>query len=98
MFLLCSLSCAVSILCSPKQHIHITILHIQNKDQRTDAFRYGSDLVPVSKMDMLGINAAFADSPHIEMIGYIEKSVVESSNLLMGPGKLSLVGFLCLLL
>ncbi|KAL7535550.1 hypothetical protein ACHAXR_006562, partial [Thalassiosira sp. AJA248-18] len=54
-------------------------------DKRTDAFRYGCDLIPVGKMDMLGINAAFADSPSIEMIGYIDKNVVESSNLLMGP-------------
>ena len=34
---------------------------------------------------MLGINAAFADSPSIEIIGYIDKSVIENSNLLMGP-------------
>jgi hypothetical protein len=36
-------------------------------------------------MDMLGINAAFADPGSIEMIGYIDREVVESSNLLMGP-------------
>jgi hypothetical protein len=55
------------------------------KDKRTDAFRYGSDLIPVGKMDMLGINAAFADPGSIEMIGYIDLAAVESSNLLMGP-------------
>jgi hypothetical protein len=36
-------------------------------------------------MDMLGINAAFADPGSIEMIGYIDRAAVESSNLLMGP-------------
>lgn len=54
-------------------------------DKRTDAFRYGCDLIPVGKMDMLGINAAFAGPPNIEMIGYVDRRVVESSNLLMGP-------------
>ena len=56
-----------------------------SKDKRTDAFRYGSDLIPVGKMDMLGINAAFADPGSIEMIGYLDREVVESSHLLMGP-------------
>jgi ATP-dependent DNA helicase 2 subunit 2 len=56
------------------------------KDKRTDAFRYGSDLIPVGKMDMLGINAAFVNpGGSVEMIGYIDRKVVESSNLLMGP-------------
>lgn len=66
---------------------HITqCMHcISPKDKRTDAFRYGSDLIPVGKMDMLGINAAFADPGSIEMIGYLDRKVVESSNLLMGP-------------
>jgi len=54
-------------------------------DKRTDAYRYGCDLIPVGKMDMLGINAAFASPASIEMIGYINRSDVESSNLLMGP-------------
>ena len=35
---------------------------------------------------MLGINAAFADpGGSLEMMGYIDRKVVESSNLLMGP-------------
>ena len=36
-------------------------------------------------MDLLGISAAFASSPNIEMIGYLDRKAVESSNLLMGP-------------
>lgn len=54
-------------------------------DKRTDAFRYGSDLIPVGKMDLLGISAAFTDPGSIEMMGYIDRKVVEDSNLLMGP-------------
>lgn len=54
-------------------------------DKRTDAFRYGSDLIPVGKMDLLGINAAFADPGSIEMMGFINQTVVKESNLLMGP-------------
>ena len=34
---------------------------------------------------MLGINAAFADPGSIEMIGYLDRKEVESSNLLIGP-------------
>lgn len=37
-------------------------------------------------MDMLGINAAFAGPACIEMIAYLDRKDVESSNLLMGPG------------
>ena len=54
-------------------------------DKRTDAFRYGSDLIPVGKMDLLGISAAFTDPGSIEMMGYIDRKVVEDSNLLIGP-------------
>jgi len=56
-------------------------------DKRTDAYRYGCDLIPVGKTDMLGINAAFADPESIEMIGYLDRKSVVSSNLhlLMGP-------------
>lgn len=55
------------------------------KDKRTDAYRYGSDLIPVGKMDMLGISKAFPGEPSIEIIGYLDRKDIESSNLLMGP-------------
>jgi ATP-dependent DNA helicase 2 subunit 2 len=73
----------LSLRLSPSHRLQRTNAHKQ--DKRTDAYRYGSDLIPVGKMDMLGINAAFADPGSIEMIGYIDRVAVESSNLLMGP-------------
>ncbi|KAL9188417.1 hypothetical protein ACHAXT_006795 [Thalassiosira profunda] len=54
-------------------------------DKRTDAYRYGSDLIPVGKMDLQGINAAFSGPASIETLGYLDRATVESSNLLMGP-------------
>jgi len=56
-------------------------------DLRVDAYRYGCDLIPVGKMDLAGINAAFAGDANrsIEMIGYLERDEVVSSGLLMGP-------------
>lgn len=70
----------------PAQSLNVLpIGSLSPKDKRTDAFRYGSDLIPVGKMDMLGINAAFADPGSIELIGYLDRKAVESSNLLMGP-------------
>eukprot|EP00970_Alexandrium_tamarense_P003424 scaffold536_cov193-Alexandrium_tamarense.AAC.3 len=61
-------------------------------DSRTDAYRFGSDLIPVGKMDMLGIKAAFASPRSIEMIGYISKRDVISSGLCMGPAYVVLGG------
>lgn len=56
-------------------------------DLRVDAYRYGCDLIPVGKMDLAGINAAFAGDANrsIEMIGYLDRDEVVSSGLLMGP-------------
>lgn len=56
-------------------------------DMRVDAYRYGADLVPVGKMDLAGINAAFSGDANrsIEMIGYLQRDEVVSSGLLMGP-------------
>ena len=56
-------------------------------DMRVDAYRYGCDLIPVGKMDIAGVNAAFAGGVNrsIEMIGYLDRSVVVESGLLMGP-------------
>eukprot|EP00984_Skeletonema_dohrnii_P005618 scaffold1980_cov120-Skeletonema_dohrnii-CCMP3373.AAC.7 len=56
-------------------------------DMRVDAYRYGCDLIPVGKMDLAGINAAFAGDTNrsIEMIGYLGRNDVVDSGLLMGP-------------
>ena len=56
-------------------------------DMRVDAYRYGCDLIPVGKMDLAGINAAFAGDTNrsIEMIGYLGRDDVVDSGLLMGP-------------
>ena len=56
-------------------------------DMRVDAYRYGCDLIPVGKMDLAGINAAFAGDTNrsINMIGYLERDDVVNSGLLMGP-------------
>eukprot|EP00574_Skeletonema_japonicum_P011700 CAMPEP_0201726290 /NCGR_PEP_ID=MMETSP0593-20130828/9366_1 /ASSEMBLY_ACC=CAM_ASM_000672 /TAXON_ID=267983 /ORGANISM="Skeletonema japonicum, Strain CCMP2506" /LENGTH=652 /DNA_ID=CAMNT_0048217763 /DNA_START=70 /DNA_END=2028 /DNA_ORIENTATION=- len=56
-------------------------------DMRVDAYRYGCDLIPVGKMDLAGINAAFAGDTNrsIEMIGYLDRDDVVDSGLLMGP-------------
>lgn len=56
------------------------------QESRTDAYRFGSDLIPLGKMDMAGINAAFK-SPNktIEMIGYIPSKEVIQSGLTLGP-------------
>ncbi len=56
-------------------------------DMRVDAYRYGCDLIPVGKMDLAGINAAFAGDTNrsINIIGYLERDDVINSGLLMGP-------------
>ena len=56
-------------------------------DMRVDAYRYGCDLIPVGKMDLAGINAAFAGDTNrsIEIIGYLGRDDVVDSGLLMGP-------------
>jgi len=56
-------------------------------DMRVDAYRYGCDLIPVGKMDLAGINAAFAGDTNrsIELIGYLGRDDVVDSGLLMGP-------------
>jgi hypothetical protein len=56
------------------------------QESRTDAYRFGSDLIPIGKMDMAGINAAFK-SPNktVEMIGYIPSKEVIQSGLTLGP-------------
>mmetsp|Transcript_10466 Transcript_10466/g.16214 ORF Transcript_10466/g.16214 Transcript_10466/m.16214 type:complete len:652 (-) Transcript_10466:67-2022(-) len=56
-------------------------------DMRVDAYRYGCDLIPVGKMDLAGINAAFAGDTNrsIEVIGYLGRDDVVDSGLLMGP-------------
>jgi ATP-dependent DNA helicase 2 subunit 2 len=56
-------------------------------DLRVDAYRYGCDLIPVGRMDLAGINAAFAGGANrsIEMIAYLERDDVIDSGLLMGP-------------
>mmetsp|Transcript_24092 Transcript_24092/g.47907 ORF Transcript_24092/g.47907 Transcript_24092/m.47907 type:complete len:652 (+) Transcript_24092:53-2008(+) len=56
-------------------------------DMRVDAYRYGCDLIPVGKMDLAGINAAFAGDTNrsIEVIGYLVRDDVVDSGLLMGP-------------
>eukprot|EP00985_Skeletonema_marinoi_P022927 scaffold14890_cov83-Skeletonema_marinoi.AAC.1 len=50
-------------------------------DMRVDAYRYGCDLIPVGKMDLAGINAAFAGDTNrsIEMIGYLGRDDVVDS-------------------
>jgi ATP-dependent DNA helicase 2 subunit 2 len=55
------------------------------QESRTDAYRFGSDLIPIGKMDMAGINAAFKSPKAIEMIGYIPSKDVISSGLTLGP-------------
>ncbi|KAL7492363.1 hypothetical protein ACHAWT_001528 [Skeletonema menzelii] len=56
-------------------------------DMRVEAYRYGCDLIPVGKMDLAGIDAAFAGGTNrsIELIGYLDRKDVVDSGLLMGP-------------
>ena len=51
---------------------------------RTEAYQYGCDLIPVGKMDMYGLKSAFKSPRCIEMIGYVRCHDVPTS-LLMGP-------------
>lgn len=54
--------------------------------KRTNAYRYGSDLVPVGKMDEDGLKAPFfSDKKLTEVMGYLDKNDVVNSNLLAGP-------------
>ncbi|KAL7521605.1 hypothetical protein ACHAWX_006621 [Stephanocyclus meneghinianus] len=55
------------------------------QQSRTDAYRFGSDLIPIGKMDMAGINAAFKSPKYVEMIGYIPSGEVIASGLCLGP-------------
>jgi hypothetical protein len=55
------------------------------QESRTDAYRFGSDLIPLGKMDMVGINAAFKSPKAVEMIGYIPSKDVRESGLTLGP-------------
>lgn len=55
------------------------------QESRTDAYRFGSDLIPLGKMDMAGINSAFKSPKSVEMIGYIPSKDVIQSGLTLGP-------------
>ncbi|KAL3787417.1 hypothetical protein HJC23_001814 [Cyclotella cryptica] len=55
------------------------------QESRTDAYRFGSDLIPLGKMDMAGINAAFKSPKSVEIIGYIPSREVLASGLCLGP-------------
>ena len=53
-------------------------------NKRTEAFWYGADLVPVAKMELLGVEAAFASAESIEVIGYLDRHSVLTSHFLIG--------------
>ena len=55
------------------------------QESRTDAYRFGSDLIPIGKMDMAGINSAFKSPKSIEMIGYVKSKDVIQSGFTLGP-------------
>ena len=55
------------------------------QESRTNAYRFGSDLIPIGKMDMAGINSAFKSPKSIEMIGYVKSKDVIQSGLTIGP-------------
>jgi hypothetical protein len=52
-------------------------------DNRTTAFRYGADLIPMSSLDYVGLKLTLSD-PAIRILGYAQQSIVPRS-IMIGP-------------
>jgi len=67
-----------------KMTFHYDGEEVVSLNKRTDAFWYGADLVPVAKMEIFGLEAAFASTESIEVIGYLDRHSVLTSHFLIG--------------
>jgi hypothetical protein len=52
-------------------------------ENRTSAFRYGADLIPMSSLDNVGLKLTLSD-PAIRILGYTQQSIVPRS-IMIGP-------------